>query len=111
MKKHAIIPIFIPHLGCPCQCVFCDQRQITGHRGIPTETEIRRTIATWLETLGHLPAAAIELAFFGGSFTALPVSLQEKCLGIGQEYLQSGQIGALHISTRPDCRFSAASTP
>ena len=103
MKKHAIIPIFIPHLGCPCQCVFCDQRQITGHRGIPTETEIRRTIATWLATLGHLPAEEIELAFFGGSFTALPVSLQEKCLSIGQEYLQGGQIGALHISTRPDC--------
>ena len=74
MKQHAIIPIFIPHLGCPNDCVFCNQRKITAHTGAPTTNEVRKTIDTWLATLGEVPT--IEVAFYGGSFTGLDMDEQ-----------------------------------
>ena len=66
--KHINIPVFVPHLGCPEQCVFCDQRAISGVRSFDPD-EARRTIEAHLETLGDREA---EIAFFGGSFTGIP---------------------------------------
>lgn len=102
MKKHAIIPVFIPHLGCPHKCVFCDQDAITA-RGVPvSEEEVRRTIDTWLGTISHMDLDTVEISFYGGSFTAIPIELQTKYLRIGYEYINAGKADALHLSTRPD---------
>ncbi len=100
MKKHAIIPIFIPHRGCPHDCVFCNQRKITAHEASDTPQSVSETIDTWLTTLAEVPT--VEVAFYGGSFTALPMEEQSAYLSIAQGYKTRGQIQRIHLSTRPD---------
>ena len=101
MKTHAIIPIFIPHRGCPNDCVFCNQRRITSKLVSPTEAEVRNTIENWLTTLDDVPN--VHIAFYGGSFTAIPIDEQNKYLKIAHEYKSSGAVSEIHLSTRPDC--------
>ena len=100
MKKHAIIPIFIPHRGCPNDCVFCNQRKITARTTAPTSDEVKNTIDTWLTTLGEVPT--VEIAFYGGSFTGLRLTEQSSYLAIAKEYKERGLIDKIHLSTRPD---------
>ena len=100
MKKHAIIPIFIPHRGCPNDCVFCNQRKITARTSAPTIDEVRNTIDTWLTTLGKVPT--VEIAFYGGSFTGLDLDDQSSYLAIAKDYKDRGIIDKIHLSTRPD---------
>ncbi|MBP3816639.1 MAG: radical SAM protein [Firmicutes bacterium] len=102
MKKKAIIPIFVPHIGCTESCVFCDQKQITAREKAPSEEEVRKTIDTWLSTLLN-SGEELEIAFYGGSFTAIPLSMQQHYLSIAKEYLDKGLVSSLHLSTRPDC--------
>ncbi|MFA7661442.1 MAG: radical SAM protein [Anaerovoracaceae bacterium] len=98
MKTHVIIPIFITHKGCPHQCVFCNQHQITGGKKQDPEQIIHRYLSTLKrEELHHL-----ELAFYGGSFTAIPEEEQEYCLKLAKSYKDRGIITAIHLSTRPD---------
>lgn len=100
MKK-VTVPFFISHQGCSHTCVFCDQRAISGSAGdIPTADEILAKIAAWRRTSGERP---LEVAFFGGSFTAMPVAVQEQLLQPLQGLLASGEIVSVRISTRPDC--------
>lgn len=103
MKKHAIIPIFIPHLGCPCKCVFCNQQKITAKEDPVTASQVRDTVERYLSTLQHLDAKDIEIAFYGGSFTAIPVKMQTEYLKIANEYIEAKRVSSLHLSTRPDC--------
>ena len=102
MKKHAIIPIFISHRGCPNDCVFCNQKKITARQGDVTEEDIRNTITTYLSTLSTMDMETIELSFFGGSFTGIPIEEQSRFLAIACEYKQRGIIDKIHMSTRPD---------
>ncbi|MEE3362739.1 MAG: radical SAM protein [Anaerovoracaceae bacterium] len=102
MKKHAIIPVFIPHLGCPHKCVFCDQDAITARRVPVSGDEVRETIETWLTTLSRMDLDSVEISFYGGSFTAIPMELQTEYLRIGYEYVSAGAADSLHLSTRPD---------
>ena len=103
MKKHAIIPIFIPHQGCPNDCVFCNQKKITARQPDVTMDEVRDTIETWLSTLtGREGMETIEIAFFGGSFTGIPIEQQTEYLQIACEYKERGLIDKIHLSTRPD---------
>ena len=102
VKRHAIIPIFIPHLGCPEKCVFCDQVAITARRANVTEEEVRETVERYLSTLGDLNSSDIEIAFYGGSFTGINPALQERYLGIAKEYVDKGLVSGIHLSTRPD---------
>lgn len=104
-KKHAIIPIFIPHYGCEYECVFCNQNKITGRTKIPKEEDVRNTVDEWLTTLrpkGENAAGTVELAFYGGSFTGIPIDAQSSYLSIAKEYKDSGLIDKIHMSTRPD---------
>ena len=103
MKKHAIIPIFIPHLGCPCQCVFCNQQKITARTKAVSTDEVRETVERYLSTLGDLDPKEIEIAFYGGSFTAIPIDKQTAYLKVANKYIDQGKVSSLHISTRPDC--------
>ena len=100
-KKHFAIPIFIPQLACPFQCVFCNQRNISGQQKNPTNSEITATIQQYLSTI---PAtnSHIEVGFFGGSFTGLPPGQQENYLKLVQPFIESGVIQGIRLSTRPD---------
>ena len=103
MKKHAIIPIFIPHQGCPNDCVFCNQKKITARQPDVTMDEVKNTIETWLSTLtGREGMETVEIAFFGGSFTGIPIEQQTEYLQIACEYKERGLIDKIHLSTRPD---------
>ncbi len=101
MKKHAIIPIFISHRGCPHQCVFCNQKAITARSGDVTVSDARKTIEEWLSTLEGRDME-LELSFFGGSFTGIPMEEQTAFLKLAKEYKDSGRIDKIHCSTRPD---------
>ncbi len=98
-KKHKNIPVFIPHVGCPNNCVFCNQHVISGHCGFD-ETSVEREIADAVATLGENDEA--EIAFFGGSFTGIDRDLMRRLLEISDRYLASGKVGAVRCSTRPD---------
>jgi len=93
-----IIPIFVPHLGCPHGCVFCNQRHITGEQRVPTADDVRRTVEEALAKSG----AGAQVAFYGGSFTAVDKPLQVSLLGAVQPYLQAGTVSGIRLSTRPD---------
>lgn len=100
MKKHAIIPIFISHRGCPNDCVFCNQKKITAREGDVSPEDVRSTIEQWLTTLKDVET--VEVSFYGGSFTGIPMEQQTEFLKIAKEYKDSGKIDAIHLSTRPD---------
>lgn len=99
MKK--IIPIFVPHRGCPHDCIFCNQTKITGVQTEVTKDSAREIIEEYLETIDK--NADIEIAFFGGSFTAIDVKVQEELLGVAKEYVDKGIVKDIRLSTRPDC--------
>ena len=95
-----IIPIFISHMGCPHDCVFCNQRKITSKEKPVTIEEARKTIEAYLS--GAQRETYKELAFYGGSFTAIPIEEQNKYLNLAKEYKDKGLIDGIHLSTRPD---------
>lgn len=95
----SILPIFIPHAGCPHQCVFCNQRTISGQKTAALDGA-KAQIARWLTWLR--PGVRHEAAFYGGSFTGLPLELQEQLLALTDELLKRGVIGGVRLSTRPD---------
>lgn len=101
VKKQYIIPIFVPHLGCPNDCTFCNQKSISGTQKMPTEDEVRNKIENDLKNFKE-ENAYIEIAFFGGSFTGIEKELQEKYLSIAKEYVKEKKVHSIRISTRPD---------
>ena len=101
MKKQYIIPIFVPHLGCPNDCIFCNQRSISGQQKMITKEDIKKTIEFYLKNIKE-KQAKIEVAFFGGSFTGIDVEKQEEFLQVAYEYIKQGKIHSIRISTRPD---------
>lgn len=102
MKTHAIIPIFIPHRGCPNDCVFCNQKAITARTADVTPEDVRRIIDRYLPTLQNRGLETIEVAFFGGSFTGIPLEEQSAFLSVAKEYKDKELIHKIHMSTRPD---------
>lgn len=102
MKKQYIIPIFVPHLGCPNDCIFCNQKSISGQKKNITKEESKKIIEDYLKSIKE-EDAQIEIAFFGGSFTAIEKEKQEELLQVAYEYIKSGQVESIRISTRPDC--------
>lgn len=101
MSHHYNIPLFIPHLGCPFQCIFCNQNKIASSQGIPATSDLTAIIDEHLSTIID-DGGNTEIAFFGGSFTAIDHELQEKYLSAVQPYLKDGRIDSIRISTRPD---------
>lgn len=96
-----IIPIFITHEGCPHRCIFCNQEPITGQSHHIGPQEVEDEIRKWLR---RSPARGrrVETAFYGGSFTALPIIRQRELLQAVQPFLESNQVQAIRLSTRPD---------
>lgn len=95
------IPIFVPHKGCPHDCVFCNQKRITGTQKDVTAEDVRHIIDECLKTLPS-DNRRVETAFFGGSFTGIPIDEQTSLLRAANEYLKKGLIDGIRISTRPD---------
>ncbi len=102
MKKQYIIPIFVPHLGCPMQCTFCNQRNISGKEKYPTVEEIEETIEYYLDSFKDKESSKIEIAFFGGSFTGIDEEIQERFLETAYRYIKEKRVHSIRISTRPD---------
>lgn len=98
MKK-GNISIFVPHQGCPCACSFCNQKTITGQEKLPDADDVKRAVQTALNKKGY----DYEIAFFGGSFTAIDMDYMLTLLTAAYPYVESGQVKGIRISTRPDC--------
>lgn len=101
MKKQYIIPIFVPHLGCPNECIFCNKRKISGELENVTEQDVRNTIEYYLDIFKE-KSVDKEVAFFGGSFTGIDVEMQNRLLSVAYEYVKAKKINGIRISTRPD---------
>ena len=101
-KRHYIIPIFVSHRGCPHDCVFCNQKKITGQAGDVAPNDMVEKIEEYLKTIPQ-ENSFVELAFYGGSFTAIPIYQQQGLLEAVQPYIAKGVISNIRISTRPDC--------
>lgn len=100
MGKHYIIPIFVPHLGCPHDCVFCNQRKIAGDNFPINREYVREKMDAYLESFKS--PEKIEVAFYGGSFTGIDLDLQKDLLYYPKEYKSMGKIDGIRLSTRPD---------
>lgn len=113
IKKHYIIPIFVPHEGCPHDCAFCNQGRITGEEttlivGPKYKLEnkvdkdfVVNTVEEYLETINR-ENATVELSFFGGTFTAININKQRELLEVAKYYKAKGLIDYIRLSTRPD---------
>lgn len=101
MAKFRIIPIFVPHKGCPHQCSFCNQKHITGQLEEMTPQKAKNIIEKYLTTIDTTKYRT-EVAFYGGSFTAVDIGYQNSLLRVANEYLKSGYIKGIRLSTRPD---------
>ncbi|MCM0084343.1 radical SAM protein [Geomonas sp. Red32] len=98
--KPVLVPFFIPHLGCPHRCIFCDQVKIAGARSVlPDPAELRGRIA---EYRSAAPGRALEVAFYGGTFTALPIEDQRRLLEPLQPLIACREVQSVRLSTRPD---------
>ena len=94
--RRRIFPIFVPHAGCPNDCVFCNQKRISGSLHPASAETVREAVSTLA------PGSGYELAFYGGSFTAIPESEQEALLSAVVPSRENGAVASLRVSTRPD---------
>lgn len=100
MFRHRIIPIFVPHKGCPHDCIFCNQKKITGSDDDIDYDYVIRTIDSFISTMDK--SDFIEVSFFGGSFTGIEEEKQEELLGAALKAKNEGKVKAIRMSTRPD---------
>ena len=100
MKKEYVIPVFVPHLGCPNDCIFCNQKSISGQKKAVTKEDVKNTIEYFLKNIEK--DSIKEIAFYGGSFTGIDVKTQDELLSVANEYINDGQVDSIRISTRPD---------
>jgi len=98
--RQYVIPIFVPHLGCPNDCTFCNQKKISGQMKMITEKDVKEKIEYYLNSFKE--EGNIEVAFYGGSFTGIEKEIQEKLLSAANEYIKQGKVDGVRISTRPD---------
>ncbi|MDD5952559.1 MAG: radical SAM protein [Oscillospiraceae bacterium] len=100
--SHSNIALFVPQLGCPHQCSFCNQHRITGQQSRPTADDVHSAVKTALAS-GKCSPSETEIAFFGGSFTAVEKAYQAELLSAAAPYVERGDVSGIRISTRPDC--------
>ncbi|MBR6657279.1 MAG: radical SAM protein [Oscillospiraceae bacterium] len=99
--KHANVAFFVPMVGCPHRCSFCDQNSITGESKVPTPEEVDKTLKKAARDL-HGFSEKAEIAFFGGSFTMIPRELMESLLAPAKKWIDRKAFSGIRISTRPD---------
>lgn len=101
MSKQYIIPIFVPHLGCPNDCIFCNQKSISGQTKQITKEDVEKTIEEFLKSFKE-EKIYTEIAFFGGSFTGIDIELQKTFLETAYKYVENKKVDGIRVSTRPD---------
>ena len=94
----ANIPVFVSHKGCPNDCIFCNQKRITGKSGSVTAEDVENIVTEWLSYI----KGEAEIAFFGGSFTGIDINLQRELLGAAKKFVDGEKITGIRLSTRPD---------
>lgn len=100
MSKEYVIPVFVPHLGCPNDCIFCNQKSISGQTKQVTKDDVKKIIEEHLKYIKE--NSKVEIAFFGGSFTGIDEEKQEELLETAYEYIKNKKAESIRISTRPD---------
>ncbi|MBQ9964541.1 MAG: radical SAM protein [Clostridia bacterium] len=98
--RHANVALFVPHAGCPHQCSFCNQRHIAGAQAVPSDEAVRAACEEALRT--RRAGVDAQIAFFGGSFTAIDRDDMERLLAAAYPYVKRGDFSGIRISTRPD---------
>ena len=101
MKKQYIIPIFVPHLGCPNDCTFCNQKTISGQTKEVTPKDVKQIVEEYLKSFKERNKYT-EIAFFGGSFTGIDIQKQEELLKVAYEFVKNKKVNSIRVSTRPD---------
>lgn len=97
--KHTTAALFVPHRGCPHQCVFCNQKSISGETGSISAEDVHKAVEN--AERNH-PVENAEIAFFGGSFTAIPRDYMLELLIAAKEHIDGKKFSGIRISTRPD---------
>lgn len=100
-SNHANISIFVPHIGCPNKCSFCNQKYITGKSDAPYEKDITDAVNVAIKSKNYNPMST-EIAFFGGSFTAIDREYMVSLLEVASRYVENKSVSGIRISTRPD---------
>lgn len=101
MVRHYNIPIFFPELACPFRCIYCNQAAISGQHQLPADEDIIRIINEYLASMTAVPRH-VEVAFFGGNFTGLPLPVQQHYLELVSAFVHEGKVQGIRLSTRPD---------
>ena len=102
MKKHANVALFVPHAGCPHQCSFCNQKTISGSVRALTTEDVKTACEIAIKSGSTSPESS-EIAFFGGSFTAIDEEYMISLLAEAKKYIDKNYFKGVRISTRPDC--------
>ena len=100
-KTHSNISIFVPHIGCPNKCSFCNQRYITGSCWAPCAADVENAVAKARDSK-NFDSKTAEIAFFGGSFTAINRNYMTALLKAAEQFVKDGTVKGIRISTRPD---------
>ena len=103
MSAHSNIAFFIPHMGCGNLCSFCNQNVISGKALAPTFEEVRKVCDAQYKRMSPNQRKNTQIAFFGGSFTAIDRKLMVGYLDCVSEYVGNGGFSGVRVSTRPDC--------
>ncbi|MBR5521681.1 MAG: radical SAM protein [Oscillospiraceae bacterium] len=101
MEKHKNLSIFVPHEGCPNQCSFCDQKKISGTQNPPSPDYVTQLCEEFLPNDAE-KGASYEIAFFGGSFTAINRQYMLELLQAAYPFVKTGRARGIRVSTRPD---------
>lgn len=102
MNSRFIIPVFVPHKGCPNDCVFCNQKKITGQKTQYNFDKVNKEMQKAISTIEFDKKPIVEIAFYGGTFTAIDLKDQIKFLKIANKYIDKYPIKGIRLSTRPD---------
>ena len=102
VEKPLIIPFFLNQEGCSRRCIFCNQHIITGFKPQDIQVELDKIVAAYLDSACIPAGRRVQIAFYGGSFTALPPAKQNEYLGYGRQFIHRGMVQSLRLSTRPD---------
>ena len=101
-KRPFIVPVFIPHAGCPHRCIFCNQHSTTGQAELQLSAGgVRQSISAFLEHRRD-PQRFTEISFYGGNFLGLPAEQIQLLLATAAAYVRKGQADGIRFSTRPD---------
>lgn len=100
-KKHSNVSVFVPHVGCKNCCSFCNQFSITGCQNVPNENDVINAVNV-AKSSKNYDAKTTEIAFFGGSFTAIERAYMLSLLKAAYSFVQNGDVSGIRISTRPD---------